>query len=133
MAGSLSTDSQSQRPVPVPRHVPRRCYLCNSPAHLATVCPQRSSGGGFTPKPNTRPQVNFCRTKQKADSVSHQPKQSTDGVRVTRDCSAGAATCSNLTPVSFANLQHESSCEFNTDKVVAQKCDSSINHTQLAK
>ena len=81
-AGSLSTDSQSQRPVPVPRPVPRRCYLCNSPAHLATACPQRNSGGGFTPKPNPRLQVNFFRTKQKADPVSCQPKQLNDGARV---------------------------------------------------
>ena len=83
-SGTLSTDSQSQRPV----SVPRRCYLCNSPAHLAPACPQISSGGGFTPKPNPRPQVNFCRTKQKADPVSHQPKQLNDGARSTGDCSA---------------------------------------------
>ena len=46
-SGSISTDSQSQRPVPVPRPVPRRCFLCNSPAHLASACPQKSSGGAL--------------------------------------------------------------------------------------
>jgi len=61
---SLYTDSQSQRPVPAPRPVPIRCYLCNSPALLASECPQRSSSSGFTPKPVSRPQVNFGRTKQ---------------------------------------------------------------------
>jgi len=80
-SGSLYTDSQSHRPVRAPRPVPRRCYLCNSPAHLASECPQRSSHRGFTPKSVSRPQVNFCRTKQKADP----PKQSNDGARVTRD------------------------------------------------
>jgi len=34
-SASQYTDSQGQRPVPAPRPVPRRCYLCNSPAHLA--------------------------------------------------------------------------------------------------
>jgi len=85
------------------------------------------------PKPSPRPQVNFCRTKQKADPVSHQPKQSTDGARVTRDRSAGAAIGSNFTPVSCANLQHESSRETNTANVVVQGCDSTVNHMQLAK
>jgi len=74
-ADSLYIDSQGQRPVPTPR----RCYLCNSPAHLASECPQRSSPRGFTPKPGSRPQVNFCRTNQNAD----QPKQLSDGARVT--------------------------------------------------
>ena len=35
---SGSTDRQSQRSVPVPRLVPRRCFFCNSPAHLASAC-----------------------------------------------------------------------------------------------
>ena len=128
-SGSLYTDSQSQRPVPAPRPVPRRCYLCNSPAHLAPECPQRSSPRSFTPKPVPRPQANFCRTKQKA----HQPKHSNDGARVTRDRSAGAATCSNCNSVSGASLQHESSCEPNAANAVVPKCDSAINHMQLAK
>jgi len=50
-SGSLSTDRQSQRPVPVPRPMPRQCYLCNSPAHLASAYPQKSSDRVFTPKP----------------------------------------------------------------------------------
>jgi len=57
-SGSLYTDSQGQRPVPAPRPVPRRFYLCNSLAHLASECPQKSSSRGFTPKPVSRPQVN---------------------------------------------------------------------------
>jgi len=74
-------------------------------------------------------------TKQKADPVSYQPKQSNDGARVTRDRSAGAATCSTSIPLSCANLQHESSCESNTANAVTSKCDSIsiINHMQLAK
>ena len=36
---SQYTDSQGQRSVPAPRPVPRRCYLCNSPTHLASDCP----------------------------------------------------------------------------------------------
>ena len=40
-SGSLYTDSQSQRPVPAPRPVPRRCYLSNSPAHLAPVSAEK--------------------------------------------------------------------------------------------
>jgi len=72
---SQYTDSQGQRPVPAPRPVPRRCYLCNSPAHLASDCPQKGSYRGYTPKPVPRPQVNFCKTKQKVDP----PKQSKDG------------------------------------------------------
>ena len=124
-SGSLYTDSQSQRPVPAPRPVPRRCYLCNSPTHLASDCLQRSSSH----KPVPRPQVNFCRTKQKAD----QPKHSNDGARVTRDRSAGAATCSNCNSVSSASLQHDSSCGPNAANAVIPKCDSAINHMQLAK
>ena len=58
---SQYTDSQGQRPVPAPRPVPRRCYLCNSPTHLASDCPQKSSYRGYTPKPVPRPQVNFCK------------------------------------------------------------------------
>jgi len=127
-SGSLYTDSQSQRPVPAPRPVPRRCYLCNSPAHLAPECLQRSSPRSVTLKPVPRPQVNFCRTKQKAD----QPKHSNDSARVTRDRSAGAATRSNCNPVSSASLQHESSCEPNAANAVVSKCDSAINHMQLA-
>ena len=41
------TDSQGQRPVPAPRPAPRRCYLCNSPTHLASDCPQKSSYRGY--------------------------------------------------------------------------------------
>jgi len=40
--GSLYTDSQNQRPVPAPRPVPRRCYLCNSSRHLVPVALHRS-------------------------------------------------------------------------------------------
>ena len=40
---SQYTDSQGQRPVPALSPVPRRCYLCNSPAHLASDCPQKGS------------------------------------------------------------------------------------------
>ena len=91
-SGSIYTDSQSQRPVLAPRPVASRCFLCNSPAHLASACPQKSSGGGFTPKPTLRPQANFCKTKQKADPVSYQPKQAIDGARVTHDISLGSGT-----------------------------------------
>jgi len=52
---SQYTDSQGQRPVPAPRPVPRRCYLCNSPTHLASDCPQKGNFRGFTPKPVPRP------------------------------------------------------------------------------
>ena len=100
--------------------------LCNSPAHLASECPQKSSSRGFTPKPVSRPQVNFCRTKQKADP----PKQSNEGARVTRDRSVGAATCSNCNLVSGAGLQYESSCESSAANAVVPKCDSAV---QLAK
>jgi len=124
---SSYTDSQGQRPVPPPRPVPRRCYLCNSPAHLASECPQKSSSRGFTPKPVARFQVNFCRTKQKVDP----PKQTNNGARVTRDRSAGAATCSNCNTVS--GLQYESSCESSAANAVVFKCDSAVNHMQLAK
>ena len=44
---SQYTDSQGQRPVPAPRPAPRRCYLCNSPTHLASDCPQKSSYRGY--------------------------------------------------------------------------------------
>ena len=64
--------SQGERPVPAPRPAPRRCYLCNSPAHLASDCPQKSSYRGYTPKPVPRPQVNFCKTKQKVDPPNSQ-------------------------------------------------------------
>jgi len=128
-SGSLYTDSQGQRPVPAPRPVPRRCYLCNSPTHLASDCLQKSSSRGFTPKPVSRPQVNFCRTKQKIDP----PKQSNDGARMTRDRSAGAATCSNCNQVSGAGLQYESSCESSAANAVVPKCNSAVNHMQLAK
>ena len=49
-------------------------YLCNSPAHLASDCPQKGSYRGFTPKPVPRPQVNFCRTKQKEDPSKQSKK-----------------------------------------------------------
>jgi len=132
-SASLYTDSQGQtRPVPAPRPVPRRCYLCNSPTHLASDCPQKSSSRGFTPKPVPRPQFNFCRTKQKIDP----PKQSKDGARVTRDRSAGGSadpTCSNCNPVSGAGVQYESSCQSSAASAVASKCDSAVNHMQLAE
>ena len=41
-----------------------RRYLCNSPTHLASDCPQKGSYRGYIPKPVPRPQVNFCKTKQ---------------------------------------------------------------------
>ena len=64
-SGSIYTDFP--RPVPVPR----LCFLCNSPTHLTSASPQKSSGGGFTPKPTPRPQVNLCKAKQKADMVKY--------------------------------------------------------------
>ena len=73
-------------------HIPS--YLCNSPAHLASDCPQKGSNRGYTPKPVLRPQVNFCKTKQKVDL----PKQSKDGSCVSRDRSAGGSvepTCNS--------------------------------------
>jgi len=122
---SQYTDSQGQRPVPAPRPVPRRCYLCNSPAHLASDCPQKGSYRGFTPKPVPRPQVNFCRTKQKEDP----PKQSKDGACVARDRSAGGSyepTCSNGKPVSGVNRHSENSCQFGAASAVAPKSDSAV-------
>ena len=83
---------------------------------------KKSSSRGFTPNAVSRPQVNFCRTKQKVDP----PKQSNDGARVTRDRSAGVATCSNCNPVSGAD--YESSCESSSANAVVSKCD-----MQLAK
>ena len=74
--------------------------------------------------------MNFCRTKQKADPISCHPKQLNNGACVTRDNSAGGRT---FIPVSCANLQHESSCESNTANAVTSKCDSTINHVQLAE
>jgi len=133
-SASLYTDSRGQRPVPAPRPVPRRCYLFNSPTHLASDCPQKSSSRGFTPKPVPRPQVNLCRTKQKIDP----PKQSKDGALVTRDRSAGGSadpTCSNCNPVSVTGtgVQYESSCQSSAVSPVAPKCDSAVNNMQLAE
>jgi len=128
----LYTDSQGQRPVPEPRPVPRRCYLCNSPTHLASDCPQKGSSRGFTPKPVPEPQVNFCRTKQKVDP----PKQSKDGAPVARDRSAGGSvdtTCSNCKPVSGTGVQSESSCQSSSVSAVAPKSNSAVNHMELAK
>ena len=125
-------DSQGQRPVPAPRPVPRRCYLCNSPAHLASDCPQKGSYRGFTPKPVPRPQVNFCRTKQKVDP----PKQSKDGARVARDRSAGGSaepTCSNCKPVSGAGVHSENGCQSSAASTVTHKSDSAVNHMELAE
>ena len=130
-SGSLYTDSQGQKPVPAPRPVPRRCYLCNSPTHLASDYPQNSSSRGFTPKPVPRPKVNFCRTKQKLIRQNNQR-----GARVTRDRSAGGSadpTCSNCNPVSGAGVQYESSCQSSAANVVAPKCDSAVNHMQLVE
>ena len=84
------------------------CFLCNSPSYLASACLQKSSGGGFSPKP----QVNFCKTKQKADPVSYQPKQVID-----RAC------------MNYASMQPDNSCEHH----IASKWDSTVNHMQLAK
>ena len=126
-SAGLYTDSQGQRPVPAPRPVPRRCYLCNSPTHLASDCPQKNSSRGFTPKPVPRPQVNFCRTKQKVDPL----KQSQDGARVARDRSAGGSadpTCSNCKPVSDTSVQFKSSSQSS-----APKRDSAVNHMELAE
>ena len=64
---------------------------CLTHRHIWHQCPQRSSPRGYSPKPVPRPQVNFCRNKQKGD----QPKHSNDGARVTRARFTGAATCSN--------------------------------------
>jgi len=131
-SASQYTDSQGQRPVPAPRPVPRRCYLCNSPAHLASDCPQKGSYHGFTPKPVPRPQVNFCRTKQKEDP----PKQSKDGARVARDRSAGGSaepTCSNCKPVRGTEVHSESSCQSSAASAVAPKRDSAVNHMELAE
>ena len=129
---SQYTDSQGQRPVPAPRSAPRRCYLCNSPTHLASDCPQKSSYRGYTPKPVPRPQVNFCKTKQKVDP----PKQSKDGSCVSRDRSAGSSaepTCSNCKPVSGAGVHSENSCQSSAASAVASKRDSAVNHMVLAE
>jgi len=131
-SASLYTDSQGQMPVQAPRPVPRRCYLCNSPTHLASDCLQKSSSRGFTPKPVPRPQVNFCRTKQKVDP----PKQSKDGARVARDRSAGGSadpSCSKCKPVSGAGVHSESSCQSSAVSAVAPKSDSAVNHMELAE
>ena len=117
---SQYTDSQGQRPVPAPRPVPRRCYLCNSPTHLASDCPQKSSYRGYTPKPVPRPQVNFCKTKQKVD----QPKQSKDGSCVLRDRSTGGSaepTCSNCKPVSGSGVHSENSCQSSAASAVLKQ------------
>jgi len=131
-SASQYTDSQGQRPVPAPRPVPRRCYLCNSPAHLASDCPQKGSYRGFTPKPVPRPQVNFCRTKQKEDP----PKQSKDGERVARDRSVGGSAepiCSNCKPGSGTEVHSESSCQSSAASAVPPKRDSAVNHMVLAE
>ena len=129
---SQYADSQGERPVPAPRPVPRRCYLCNSPTHLASDCPQKSSYRGYTPKPVPRPQVNFCKTKQKLDP----PKQSKDGSCVLRDRSTGGSvepTCSNCKPVSGSEVHFENSCQSSAASVVAPKRDSAVNHMVLAE
>ena len=131
-SASQYTDSQGQWPVPAPRPVPRRCYLCNSPAHLASDCPQKGNFRGFTPKPVPRPHANFCRTKQKVDP----PKQSKDGARVARDRSAGGSaepTCSNCKPVSGVSVYSKNSCQSSAASAVAPKSDSAVNHMELAE
>jgi len=55
---------------------------------------------------------------------------------VTRDRSAGGSadpTCSNCNTVSGAGVQYDSSCESSAANAVAPKCDSAVNHMQLAK
>jgi len=55
---------------------------------------------------------------------------------VTRDRSAGGSadpTCSNCNPVSGAGVQYESSCQSSAASAVASKCDSAVNHMQLAE
>jgi len=116
-SASQYTDSQGQRPVPT---------------HLPSDCPQKGSSRGFTPKPVPRPQVNFCRTKQKVDP----PKQSKDGARVARDRSAGGSadpTCCNCKPVSGTGVHSENSCQSSAASAVAPKSDSAINHMELAE
>jgi len=131
-SASQYTDSQGQRLVPAPRPVQRRCYLCNSPTHLASDCPQKGSSRGVTPKLVPRPQVNFCRAKQKVDP----PKQSKDGARVPHDRSAGGSadpTCSNCKPVSGAGVHSENSCQSSAASAVAPKSDSAVKHMELAE
>ena len=52
---------------------------------------------------------------------------------MTRDRSAGAATCSNCNPMSGAGLQYKSSCESSAANAVVPQCDSAVNHMQLAR
>ena len=61
------------------------------------------------------------------------PKQSNDGACMTRDRSAGAATCSNCNPMSGAGLQYKSSCESSAANAVVPQCDSAVNQMQLAR
>jgi len=50
-------------PVPAPRTIVKRCYICSSPNHLQSACPQRRQnnfdrranfGGGQRPQPQPR-------------------------------------------------------------------------------
>ena len=53
-----------------------------------------------------------------------------------RNQSAGGSadpTCSNCNPVSGAGLQYESSCKSSVANAIVPKCDSAVNHMQLAK
>ena len=106
--------------------------MCNSPTHLASDCPQKGSYRGYTPKPVPRPQVNFCKTKQKIDP----PKQSKDGSCVSRDRSTrGSAepTCSNCKPVSGSGGHSENSCQSSAASAVTPNRDSAVNHMVLAE
>jgi len=58
------------KPVPVQRsNIGRRCYICSSPNHISTTCPQRSING--TNKPQMKPRINAC-VAQMAESVGER-------------------------------------------------------------
>jgi len=63
----------SPKPAPVLRPIYRRCFICSSPSHFASACPQRGSEGGFKPKPVPRPQVNTCKTRTQPGMLYHNP------------------------------------------------------------
>ena len=58
------------KPVPVQRsNIGRRCYICSSPNHISTTCPQRNING--TNKPQLKPRINAC-VAQMAESVGER-------------------------------------------------------------
>ena len=71
----------TQKPVPLPRSgVGRRCYICSSPSHISTTCPQRivkpANNGFYKPSPKT--QVNLCAVNSKGPVVSQQVQDKTN-------------------------------------------------------